>query len=250
MKLIVKIGLLLSSCLLGLYLLFNARSLHEDLLISYVGEKSIKIVSPSNHNTGGTGFSVKGNTGRVYTLTNGHVCEVAENSTVHASIPDSERFYSLRVLDVSEETDLCLLEGMPGASGLNLGDENAVADEVMIIGHPALLPTSLARGRILSFERIKLVYKTNLPENKCKGKTYEWVSTEDTLLDVLFGINSLCFRNIESALMNAQVFPGNSGSPVVNFWGRVIGVVFAGDTRTNYGYMVPIKDVIKFMEIY
>ena len=49
---------------------------------------------------------------------------------------------------------------------------------------------------------------------------------------------------------NMIMHPGNSGSPVVDKLGRVIGVAFAIDGRTNYGYIVNLQDLKDFLARY
>lgn len=247
----IAVALLATNALaISAYLIINARSLHEGYLISTIAHKSVKIMRPSNHNSGGTGFPVKSPSGATYTLTNAHVCGVAEKGIVHASIADSDRFYSLRVIDVSTVTDLCLVEAMPGFTGLELADSLNIGDDVMAIGHPALLPTSLSRGRVTAFETVEILYAVNIKQDDCEAKGYIFKDMEGTVLEALFGVKSMCFGKIFAAATNVTVFGGNSGSPVVNFWGNVVGVVFAGNNSTNFGYLIPVEDVITFLEIY
>ncbi len=61
---------------------------------------------------------------------------------------------------------------------------------------------------------------------------------------------SICLRQLKSILTTLGIYPGNSGSPVVNKYGNLVGVVFAGNNQTNYGYVIPLKQVREFLSIY
>ena len=71
-----------------------------------------------------TGFAVKSPTGKVYTLTNAHVCQLA-NPAGFLSIqgPRSARAVPRRVLEIFQDNDLCLVEGMEGYEGLEIAIE-------------------------------------------------------------------------------------------------------------------------------
>lgn len=49
-------------------------------------------------------------------------------------------------------------------------------------------------------------------------------------------------------VMTAQIYPGNSGSPVLNKYGHVVGLVSAGWPYTNRGYAVPLYDLKAFVD--
>lgn len=69
-----------------------------------------------NPHTGGTGFEVVApNSGKVYTLTNRHICRLAGNSGELAARHNAnDEEIRLKIISVSSETDLCVLEAVPG----------------------------------------------------------------------------------------------------------------------------------------
>jgi V8-like Glu-specific endopeptidase len=53
-----------------------------------------------------------------------------------------------------------------------------------------------------------------------------------------------CFRSYQSYATTATTYPGNSGSPVVNKYGNIIGVLFAGSSKEEKdNYLVPVSEV-------
>jgi hypothetical protein len=60
-----------------------------------------------------------------------------------------------------------------------------------------------------------------------------------------------CIVRTEAAYMTSIViYSGNSGSPMVDFWGRVVGVAFASDNRDHYGDIVSLDDLETFLAKY
>nr|WP_156422753.1 trypsin-like serine protease [Bacillus sp. FJAT-29937] len=46
-------------------------------------------------------------------------------------------------------------------------------------------------------------------------------------------------------MLSSPIYNGNSGSPVINLEGRVIGVVFALTTKDQIGLAIPIEKVLE-----
>src|ERR1700691_6149439 len=141
-----------------IYVSMNASTWHSDYIVDSVGSQVVKLVKPSNHGHGGTGFAIQASSGKVYTLTNDHVCRLNENGVLHAILPGDERFYELRVLEKASFTDLCVLEAMPGYSGVKIADSADLGEEVSGVGHPLLMPLTLSIGRLISNQTIQVIF--------------------------------------------------------------------------------------------
>jgi S1-C subfamily serine protease len=171
-----------------------------------------------NGKTGeGVGSGVVINTGGDI-LTSLHV--VANASDVEVLFADSTRS-SARVVVEQPENDIAVLRaGQPPLELLpaTLGNPNAmrIGDEAFVVGHPLGLYNSMSAGVISGFDR------SFKPQNS------------DQRLHGLIQID-------------AAVNPGNSGGPLLNRYGQVIGIVtaLANPTEQDFfigiGFAVPIN---------
>ena len=157
-------------------------------------------------------------------LTNAHVVEGATSITVTL---DDGTTYTATVVGTDEDADIALLQ-LEGASGLTpatLGDSDAVAvgDDVVAIGNALDLDGGLTvtRGIVSALDR-----------------TVE----EET-------------RTLSGAIQtDAAISSGNSGGPLVNAAGEVIGINAAGATSSgsvtaeNIGFAIPIDTAMEVVE--
>ncbi|WP_164669634.1 S1C family serine protease [Virgibacillus doumboii] len=154
-------------------------------------------------NTKGTGFAISSD-GTI--ITNHHVVEGEKSVTV--AFPDNELF-SGEVVETYPSVDLAVLdvEGQ-NLSHLELADKTEFDENepIYFIGNP------------LRFNGIAN-----------KGTVIDYIQLSDWEKPVI--------------MLEAPVYRGNSGSPVINQEGKVIGVVFATldhDTRGRVGLFIPI----------
>ena len=159
--------------------------------------------------------------GHKFTITNKHVCDSAkaEDKSIRASGPSPVSLdvyaningFNRSILKVSKLHDLCILAPLPDSPTFSLASSVQVGESVSIIGHPRGFKQSISDGRLVNkiFEPSHLLPKANI---------------------------------IMSYLTTANAYPGNSGSPVINRWGNVIGVLYAGHSQdyTNINYVVPL----------
>ena len=224
-----------------------AKNGHNVYLFHKVGSQVVFIQAPAGAKNQGTatGFQVIAPSGRVYTLTNAHVCELQKDGIVLVSEKqNSGRLIPRRVLEVYEKNDLCLVEGLAGYGGLSLADSWEVGDQNWAIGYPMGEALNMTSGFLKEKANIKLFLQEVAPKD-CKGPGM-------SIEDVNLGFISLPFCFIERSAIqtNITIFPGNSGSPMVNVFGNVTGVVFASNNYTDWGSSVPLEDVIDFLKAY
>jgi len=190
----------------------------------------LKLTLIDNYRAGGTGFIIDTVNG-LRTLSNAHICAISDDGYLMAH-QDEKPVQILKVLYISEKTDLCLLEAVLGVDPIPLGKMPSPKEQVIVVGHPRLQPVQFAFGALTGRESIDMV----------TGYYNEETCTGPGARAELFGL--LCVRSYMSYSSTVRVFGGNSGSPVLNERGRVVAVVFAADTQTNRGYFIPYEDVL------
>lgn len=220
---------------------------HGRYIEKHVGPNSLFLRSPEGAvlQGSGTGFEVKAPSGKVYTITNAHVCGLQKDGLLLAGEKrNSHRLIPIRVLEVYAKNDLCILEGLAGYEGLTVADDIEVGQFAWAVGYPMGQAMDITSGRIKSFGTI-LVLDDETPIDKCNkpGMHVE-------KLNFIFVEIPICVLERNAAQTDLRIFPGNSGSPLVNIYGNVIGVVFAADNRTNWGSAVPLSDLKEFLSAY
>ena len=247
---------LLIAFIIGTNLFFSikAPSIHENWIRkSKVGSKTVKIVSVDNRDYGGSGFHVQAPSGNVYILTNAHVCALQKHGILNVILEGTNRTIPKRVIEVYKKHDLCLMEGIQGVSGIKVAKSISIGDPIAIVGHPNLYPLIVSKGTYIGSRSISVAYSINkavmVPDNASKKIMHE-------IFKELFPEN--IFKSIlmnliprEAYQLHAYSRGGSSGSPIVNFYGNLVSVLFAGnraDAMDSYG--VPLSSIKNFLSVY
>lgn len=220
--------------------------LHYNYIRGKVQKTSVYVTNEAR-TSGGSGSHVIAPSGKVYIITNAHVCAIGKDSTIFIT-DDYGNTIPRKILEISKITDLCLIEPLPNYHGaLKIGSEVTAGQIVAAIGHPSLMPTTMSRGEVIGAEVIDVFdhYMDPLDSNdKCdlpKNKILE--------IESFFGPLKVCTVHINATLTTATSLPGSSGSPLVDFYGNLVGVVFAGN-RANWALAVTLSDVTNFLKSY
>lgn len=155
-----------------------------------------------------------------YIITNYHVVEYAESGDlpVRVVLHDGTE-YEARIVGMEDANDIAVLKiDAAGLTPVSLGDsdELRVGEEVYAVGNPlGELEFSMSTGHVSALDR--------------------QVSTQDA-------------ENISMFQLDAAVNSGNSGGPVYNSRGQVVGVVTAKYQQTGVeglGFAIPINDAAR-----
>jgi len=173
----------------------------------------------------GTGFIVRAD-GAI--VTNCHVVEGASRITVSTSEQEPRRFQA-RVIGGDCEHDLAVLDvGAENLPTVELGDssELRLGQRVVALGYALALEggPSVTTGIVSSLDRTIRAQDPGCPQEAC-------------------GPDGL--RTYSGAIQtDAAINHGNSGGPLVDMQGRVIGINSAGnDTAENIGFAIAIDSV-------
>ena len=168
--------------------------------------------------------------GERFTLTNRHCCEVMSPKTKNnlkkrkyfggntegelVTVGDTLR----EIIKLDTKHDLCVIEPDLSRPALTLATSYSITDKVTIIGHPRGMPQTIRHGRII-----------------------------DVGSEIFYWVNST--HKLPWLFVTTTGYGGNSGSPLINSYGNLVGVIFMG-WRTFHTEMgaVPLEDVKDFLD--
>jgi len=229
---------------------FFATSILNNVHLSYIRYQSKDIVKLLNERGGGgTGFVVAGKSGKIYILTNRHICKSTELGMLQAIYRNDT--YIVKIIKRYEFNDLCLVEAPSTAtSGLKVASNVAMGERAYAVGHPLLEGITVTQGELSTYTIIEMPLGQSVDPKTCTGFGMRLIDLSDNPFAVAFGITNICVQSYTCNSSTISIQPGNSGSPVLNIYGHVIGVAFASNEAGSHSYIVPRTDVEDFLNDY
>jgi S1-C subfamily serine protease len=217
----------------------HGEQLHKLALRSYVGQRTVKVVGQKGM---GSGFFVKAPSGKTFILTNKHVCNTTTKEYIKVVIQPSQEAFESKILQRSEAHDLCLIEAPTDITGLSIASNATAGESVGLIGHPQGWPLTLSRGEILGPTVIQLV--TGVQD---LGEEKDGFCPEGEVVDIIF--KQLCVEDRTATQLFIYSKAGSSGSPLVNFYGSIVGILFAGNPQDQFNsFAVPLYHIKGFLK--
>lgn len=177
----------------------------------------------------GTGFIYKKSNKLAYIMTNNHVIDGADavqiefndsDKRIDAKIVGGDVYADIAVLTIDDKDEYNIVE-VGNVNDLKLGDT------IFTVGSP-----------------MGVNYKGSVTKGILSGK--------DRMVDVSLNNTSVTDYYMKVIQIDAAVNPGNSGGPLCDVSGKVIGIISLKIVQSEVegmGFAIPIQDAIKYASI-
>ena len=175
----------------------------------------------------GTGFVYKKDDKNAYIMTNNHVIDKADS--VEVEFNDKSERIDAKILGGEAYSDIAVLtidaEESPLVVETGKSDEIKLGDTIFTVGSP-----------------MGITYKGTVTKGILSGK--------ERMVEVSLSGNSTDYY-MNVLQLDAAVNPGNSGGPLCDVSGKVIGIIslkIVQDEVEGMGFAIPIEDALKYAD--
>lgn len=211
----------------------------------YLMSRAVKL--QGDHNMC-SGEAVQAPSGESYILTAAHCKILADKDGLIMVITEDGRSLKRRQIAEDPNSDLLLIEGMPGLKGLSISSKKPHRGEhVRTFTHGGDTKTFKTEGELVDEKSIAIPFAyigTPAEEAACKSMP------KNKVLDMpfIFWTVKVCALQVNELVTTASIIGGSSGGMAVDDSGDLIGVASAAGG--GFGYLVPLKDIKKFLGNY
>lgn len=242
--LIIVLGIALPT----LSVVMNAEAIRS-VYISALTEDStflIRNYTPNGSYASGSGFHIKDQEGKTHFITNAHVCDSGHPPKLTAYNTASNRTYNVEFIKYSYKADLCEMSVIPDVPALTLTGDLFRGQQVFVAGHPAGYNFFVSSGLVVDgYDNTDMYTASTIGLKTCTK--YGGKNVKMPVFDgFLFDMKWMCVQKYVTIQTSAHVIGGNSGSPVVDVWGNVIGILHKKN-KTDWGLAVPAQKIFDFI---
>jgi S1-C subfamily serine protease len=189
----------------------------------------------------GTAFYARTSNGQVVAISNRHVCEESTDGHLHIVFNDGSTAVT-RIIRMSKKVDLCMLEAPPFALPLRVGNYQPMpSDMVFAFGHPDGMPLTWTQGTVIGRTRF-----STTEQMSAYDVTYNRCQWENSKIETIDG-KLHCTETGEMVHTTIPVDGGSSGSPLLDSYGSVAGVVSAMTTSNGWAAAIPLDQLKGFL---
>lgn len=261
----MKQGLItVASVIFVIFAILTIPDMHQYYIGVYSGSKTVLVwdMHPNSQlQMGGTGFHVKAPSGRTYLITNRHVCEDSVDGQ-HMSVTYNESEFRVKILKTVQE-DICVLEPIPGVRGFRTASTWQGWGKIYTVGFPGLHDYVYHEGYRMALKAathsIRILhdgettdhwskrFDSSIKEKHCNwpNQTREWFRDDSVTPPERV---EMCQTTLPIIRTTMRAVGGASGSPVMNKFGQIIGIVAIRYNKLLLSGAIPVEYINKALE--
>lgn len=220
------------------YVAENAQQNIENRLFDENYSRVFQVQNPGEPRKHGTGTLIKGASNTSYILTNAHVCRMTGDLAVVANL---STYFTASVVYSNKQQDICLLKPNKELTlnSVKIAKEEAYLNQVVYtIGFPRNYPLSLKRGNVIGPYR-DFTEEVYVDQKNCVAIL---PNPQTKILS--------CLYMMDFMLTSFTAYGGNSGSPVLNQDGELVGLLSLAVYQTQYGGYIFLNEIKKVLNKY
>lgn len=190
-----------------------------------------------------SGEQVRAPSGEDYILTAAHCRVLAKDGVIDVMTAEGYHI-KRRVIAEDPNSDLLLLEGVPGLSGISVARKVRMHEHVRTFTHGGNMDTFKTEGELVFVQHIDAPLSL-IQDSESEAACVSMPKNKEVTIDTPFGQFSICVLSVDEVITTARIIPGSSGGMAVNDSGQLVGVASVGNS--TIGGLVKLSDIQNFL---